>query len=568
MRLVGFATLILLSAVAFLPGVVLAVGCNDGVCSGATTYTISGGQRIFVNITGYGMYGENLPVEFYWFASLGSSVSLKIGSSVSTVPAGRGSVGGYPFYINSITPVSETQQSLNSVSIDIGENENSCPEDCGGAVPLCAGDMQVTSAKTQYTSGDFVDVVVTLKDTAGNPMTNTQFGMKNYDYSGVISNVSVADRTNTTGGYRKFVRYEIDTNSTVTYAYEFYTYQDVPTAGCAKISKTITFTVTPRACTENDWQSTITPTTCPSTGIQNKTWSKNSVCTGGITHPSSEIITCSYQAPQCVYTYSNWGVCSASGIQTRTVISSAPSNCQGSPVTSQTCSYSEICTESNWNYTLNPSECPPNQHQTKTWVKTGSCQNGTTHPATETITCNYTNVTEQEAETPPVIAPPLTSASCTKGCVCNSTSVTCPELEHEIRAVISDISNRVIQISISKPSENSVVITAGNVQISTTENLTIRDSKIYIETPFGRNQVTVLPDSAVAKATEITQVVSVELRNEFTGETTKPVYTIKGTKKANILFIIPVTLDITTKVNGDNGSVMSVDKPWWSFLAW
>jgi len=112
------------------------------------------------------------------------------------------------------------------------------------------------------------------------------------------------------------------------------------------------------------------------------------------------------------------------------------------------------------------------------------------------------------------------------------------------------------------------VITAGNVQISTTENLTIRDSKIYIETPFGRNQVTVLPDSAVAKATEITQVVSVELRNEFTGETTKPVYTIKGTKKANILFIIPVTLDITTKVNGDNGSVMSVDKPWWSFLAW
>jgi hypothetical protein len=154
------------------------------------------------------------------------------------------------------------------------------------------------------------------------------------------------------------------------------------------------------------------------------------------------------------------------------------------------------------------------------------------------------------------------------GCVCNATSVECPELEHEIQAFVRDISERIGNISISKTSEGKIVISIGSIRVETTENLTIRDSKIYIETPFGRDQVKILPDDAAAKATEITQVGSIELKNEFAGESTKPVYTIKGTRKANLLFIIPVTLDIRTKISGEDGSVISVDRPWWSFLAW
>ena len=44
-------------------------------------------------------------------------------------------------------------------------------------------------------------------------------------------------------------------------------------------------------------------------------------------------------APTCTsFTYSNWGSCSSSGTQTRSVISSSPSGCSGgNPILSQSC---------------------------------------------------------------------------------------------------------------------------------------------------------------------------------------------------------------------------------------
>src|SRR3989339_100763 len=47
------------------------------------------------------------------------------------------------------------------------------------------------------------------------------------------------------------------------------------------------------------------------------------------------------------------------------------------------------CTESNWTYVLSPSTCPSFEMQTKTWTRIGNCTGGTTHPASETIFCNY-----------------------------------------------------------------------------------------------------------------------------------------------------------------------------------
>jgi len=51
------------------------------------------------------------------------------------------------------------------------------------------------------------------------------------------------------------------------------------------------------------------------------------------------------------------------------------------------------CAESNWTSTLNPSTCPASGQQTKTWTKTGTCQNGAFHPSVETVIC--TPVTPQ-----------------------------------------------------------------------------------------------------------------------------------------------------------------------------
>ena len=144
-------------------------------------------------------------------------------------------------------------------------------------------------------------------------------------------------------------------------------------------------------CTETDWSSSLSPTTCPSSGEQIKTWNKIGVCENGITHNPSETITCDYSIPTCTsFTYSDWGVCTSSGTQSRNVLTTSPNGCQGgNTITSQECDYVPLCTENDWTSFISPTTCPSNEQQTKSWTKTGSCSGGVNHPSSETITCDY-----------------------------------------------------------------------------------------------------------------------------------------------------------------------------------
>jgi len=208
-----------------------------------------------------------------------------------------------------------------------------------------------------------------------------------------------------------------------------------------KVSQPFFYSDYTTPCTASDWTFTITPTTCPSSGQQTKTWTKTGNCTGGTTHPATETITCTYQPTACTtinytawtpttcpptgtqtrtetsrvptgctgtptltqtctyvpptctsFTYNTWtpATCPQAGIQTRTVATQSPTGCQnGNPALTQTCTYIPLCTEADWNYSLTPTTCPSNGQQTKTWSKIGNCSGGATHPATETATCNY-----------------------------------------------------------------------------------------------------------------------------------------------------------------------------------
>jgi len=130
-------------------------------------------------------------------------------------------------------------------------------------------------------------------------------------------------------------------------------------------------------CTVDNWTSSLAPVICPVSGQQTKTWSKIGNCQGGVTHSASEIVSCDYSMPACTsFVYSNWGVCSPSGIQTRTISSSTPTSCQGgNPVLAQTCLYTPACysfTYSTWG------ACQSNGAQSRvvlTSIPT-SCQGG------------------------------------------------------------------------------------------------------------------------------------------------------------------------------------------------
>ncbi len=49
--------------------------------------------------------------------------------------------------------------------------------------------------------------------------------------------------------------------------------------------------------------------------------------------------SCTYVPPVCSYSYSNYGQCQSNNVQTRTVVSSAPTGCVGTPALSQSCTY-------------------------------------------------------------------------------------------------------------------------------------------------------------------------------------------------------------------------------------
>lgn len=98
----------------------------------------------------------------------------------------------------------------------------------------------------------------------------------------------------------------------------------------------------------------------------------------------------------------------------------------------------------------------------------------------------------------------------------------------------------------------------------TNEELVLEEGKLFVKTETRNKEIKVLPEEASSKAIEITTVKEIELKEEGT----ELIYSVKGTKEAKILGIIPVSLEIKTKVNAETGDIISISKPWWSFLAW
>jgi len=108
---------------------------------------------------------------------------------------------------------------------------------------------------------------------------------------------------------------------------------------------------------------------CQSNGTQTRTvlTSSPTGCTGGSPVLSQ---SCTYTPPvtNCTaFTYTTWGACQPDSTQTRTIISSSPSGCTGgSPVLSQSCTYTPpVTTCSSFTYSAFGA-CQPDGTQTRT----------------------------------------------------------------------------------------------------------------------------------------------------------------------------------------------------------
>lgn len=152
--------------------------------------------------------------------------------------------------------------------------------------------------------------------------------------------------------------------------------------------------------------------------------------------------------------------------------------------------------------------------------------------------------------------------ACPAGCQCSENTTACPlattkpvEAQIETTTGIKSVSIERAGDKLSIKTEKASVITA--------QKVAIEESKLYLETTQGNKQIKVLPEEVSLK-TGITTVQKIELVEE----SQKPIYSIEGTKQAKILFLFPVRLEVRAKVSAENGEVIAMKKPWWSFLAW
>jgi hypothetical protein len=106
-------------------------------------------------------------------------------------------------------------------------------------------------------------------------------------------------------------------------------------------------------------------------------------------------------------------------------------------------------------------------------------------------------------------------------------------------------------------------IQAGEVSATTRETIKVENSEMNIEREEKEFRVHILP-AAAASSSGRSGISEIELKVADD----KPVYDVSGTESSKVLGLIPVQMQIMTRVSAENGETVRTEKPWWSFLAW
>ena len=176
-------------------------------------------------------------------------------------------------------------------------------------------------------------------------------------------------------------------------------------------------------------------------------------------------------------------------------------------------------------------------------------------PIGRTITVNPQEAQPIKVEDVPV-GPAVTATSAVSGGVVEAA----PTIVSQV--TISQEQQK-IEIKFDQQAKETLISISG-ATVSTTQPVQVEQSKLYMETSAGPQEVKISPTEATEKIPEA--VIVDEVRLEEGSE--EPIYSISGSKEAKILFFIPVSVPVQTQVSAQTGQVVSVQKPWWSFLAW
>jgi hypothetical protein len=175
----------------------------------------------------------------------------------------------------------------------------------------------------------------------------------------------------------------------------------------------------------------------------------------------------------------------------------------------------------------------------------------------------------------PVCEPPCTQSgntcscpvqgltkTCQVGCTCEGETIVCSTQETTPIIISIESTTGTSAVEIKKNGDKLEIKSGISLAISK-ETFVIKESKLYVQTSsLGDKQIKVMPDEVVS-ISKIDNIDSVKLE---TSED-KAVYSVSGSSSGKLLLVIPVTTKITQKISAENGDIIFIEKPWWSFLA-
>ncbi len=341
-------------------------------------------------------------------------------------------------------------------------------------------------------------------------------------------------------------------------------------------------------CAENwscsDWSS------CQN-GQQTKTCVDLNNCGTNSSKPTTQQ-ACQVQCQES-WSCADWSACQ-NNQQTRTCTEF--NNCETinlKPMMTQNCG--NICTE---NWSCNEWSGCLNSKQTKTCVDSNKCGTSKNKPITEqncvcvekwtcgnwsscqnsqqTKICADSNncgteknksLTKQSCQVQPEPKPPLPPPQPippSKPTV--SVSPSDQSTNDLVKPVEGEKTEAYVQntkITIEKKSEGVFTIVSGDTVMTTSLEVVSSSSKPYLKTPQGLKEIKNSPEEIKAKVADKVSVIN---KIEIKEQNEKLLFYVSGVKKAKLLFIFPVSVKMEFQIDLEKGEIISIKKPWWSFL--
>lgn len=155
----------------------------------------------------------------------------------------------------------------------------------------------------------------------------------------------------------------------------------------------------------------------------------------------------------------------------------------------------------------------------------------------------------------------MSEEQCPAGCICKESTATCPTAEAVAVKILT--ASKPTVVFIEKKSEKITNIRTEGGLIETSAGITVEENNLYLHASEGKQKIEILPAEAKINVPNEDTIEKIELKEEAQ----KPTYSIWSTRKTKLFSLLPITMRVETRVSAQDNKLISIEKPWWSFLA-